>query len=58
MKKLVIGIDKEEIEKKQRYDLIPRSLTLGLIELGYSNISMTRLKDKDGQIQIQIKDES
>jgi len=57
MKKLIISIEKEQIEQK-RFDLISRSLTLGLIELGYPNISIVQLQDKDDRIQFRIEDNS
>jgi len=56
--KRIITIEKKQIEGDGRIDLIYRSLTLGLADLGYPNLSINRLPDTDLKVCFEISDKS
>ena len=56
MKNLVVEIEEDQLKKSERFDLIGRSLTLALMEMGYPQLGIQRLPDKDSMVRFEIVD--
>jgi hypothetical protein len=52
----IVEIEREDIEQNSHLDLISHSLTLCLADLGYPQLSIRRLEDKDDIIRFEIQD--
>ena len=52
----IVQIEKDQIEEHKRLDLISRSLTLALADMGYPHLSIHRLADAGNMLQYEVRD--
>jgi len=52
---IVVSIEKDQIQKMNRYDLIFRSLNLAFKELGYSRLKLQYLGDENDEMKFEVK---